>query len=84
MEVGDEVALYRGALAPRVHEVALAAVVEVDRVDAEPVHLRVALVDEALAFVAEGFEVGRQDDALEDEVTLVPELLRLLGSDERS
>ena len=64
-------------------EVPLAAVVEVEGVDAEPIHLAVALVDEALALVPQRLEVAWPDDALEDEEALVAEVLSLLGRDER-
>ena len=48
-------------------EVAAAAVVEVELVDAEAIHLPVAVIDEALALPAQSVEVARSHDALEDE-----------------
>ena len=82
-EVGEQELFDGRALAERVDEVPLAAVVEVEGVDAEPIHLAVALVDEALALVPQRLEVAWPDDALEDEEALVAEVLSLLGRDER-
>jgi hypothetical protein len=45
--------------------------VEVERIDAEAVHLGVALVDEPLALAAKLLEVTLPDDGLEDEEALV-------------
>jgi hypothetical protein len=61
-----------------VDEVAATAVVEVDRVDAETIHLGVALVDKSLAFAAQRREVPRGDDAFQDEEAFVLELTHLV------
>ena len=65
------------------HEVAAAAAVEVDLLDAEAIHLPVALVDEALAFAAQRLEIVRGQRALEDEEALLAEPARVLGRDLR-
>ena len=63
-------------------EVAAATVVEVKHVDAEAIHLPVALVDEALAVAAEGLEVARSHDALEDEESFVAKAASVVGRDD--
>ena len=68
-----------GALAVGVDEVAAAAAVEVELVDAEAIHLPVALVDEALAFAAERVEIALGHGALQDEEALLAELARVIG-----
>jgi hypothetical protein len=67
-----------------VQEVAAAAVVEVEPVDAEAIHLALARVDEALALAAQRVEVARGHDVPEDEEALLAELTRVLGRDGRS
>src|SRR5215208_4271791 len=62
-------------------EVAAAASVEVELVDAKAVHLLVALVDEALAFAAQRAEIGCGQGTLQDEEALLTELARLLRCD---
>ena len=54
-------------------EVAAAAVVEVERIDAESIHLAVALVDEPLAFTAQRLEIAGAQDGLEHEEAFVVE-----------
>ena len=49
------------------HEVAAASVAEIQPVDAETSHLVVSFVDEALAFTAEGLEIGRGHGVFDDE-----------------
>ena len=56
-----------------VEEVAAAAVVEVERVDAEAVHLAVALVDEPVALAAQDLEIARRYGVLEDEEAVLGE-----------
>ena len=53
--------------------------VEVQRVDAEPIHLPVALIDEPAAFAAQDFEVARRHDAFEDEEPVVVEAASVLA-----
>ena len=72
----------RVALAVGMEEVAAATVVEVKLVDAEAIHLPVALVDEALAVAAEGVEVARSHDALEDEESFVTKASSVVGRDD--
>src|SRR5215207_5534739 len=52
--------------------------VEVQRVDAEPIHLPVALTDEPAAFAAQDFEIARRHDAFEDEEPVVVEATSVL------
>jgi hypothetical protein len=51
--------------------------VEVDRVDAELVHLPVALVDQALTLATQGFQIILRDGALEHEEALLLKAPRL-------
>jgi hypothetical protein len=67
-----------------VDEVAAAAPVEVELVDAEAVHLPVALVDEALAFAAQRVEIVWRHGPLQDEEAFLTELPRLLRRDAQS
>jgi hypothetical protein len=83
-EVGVQEALDGGALAVCVDEVAAAAVVEVELVDAEAIHLQVALVDEALAFAAQHGEIARGHGAVQDEEALLTKQAPVLGRDGRS
>jgi len=53
--------------------------VEVDRVDAQPVHLPVALADQAVALPAQEGEIARGDHAVEDEEAVVGEAAGELG-----
>ena len=53
--------------------------VEVQRVDAEPIHLPVALIDEPAAFAAQDFEIARRHDAFEDEEPVVVEAASVLA-----
>ena len=62
-------------------EVAAAAPVKVELVDAEAIHLPVTLVDEALAFAAQRVEIGWGHGALQDEEALLTELAHVLGCD---
>ena len=78
-QVGEQKALDVRALAVRVDEVAAAAVVEVERVDAVAVHLTVALVDQPAAFCTQELEIARGQDAVEDEEAVVGEAARVLG-----
>jgi len=64
-----------------VDEVAAAAPVEVELVDAEAIHFPIALVDEALAFAAQRVKIARRHGALQDEEALFTELARVLGGD---
>src|SRR5215207_787623 len=82
-EVREQEPLDRGALAVGMDEVAAAAVAEIQLVDAEAGHLPIALVDEALAFAAEGLEIGRRQGGFEDEVALVAETACVRGGDPR-
>ena len=76
----------RRALVVGVDEVAAAAVVEVELVDAVAVHLAVALVDEPAALAAQDLEIARGHDAVEDEEPVVREaasVLVVIGAAER-
>src|SRR3954469_12597797 len=75
-----EEALGRLARAVGMDEVAAAPVVEVNCVDAEAVHLPVALVDEALALASQELEVAFGNGPLEDEEPLVAEGLRVVDA----
>jgi hypothetical protein len=67
-----------GALAVCVDEVAAAAPIEVKLVDAEAIHLLVALVDEALAFAAQRVDIAWRHGAIQHEEALRTELLGVL------
>jgi hypothetical protein len=67
-----------------VDEVAAAAPVEVELVDAEAIHLAVAFVDEALALAAQRVEIAWRDDAIQHEEALRTELAGVLGRDVQS
>src|SRR4051794_30090736 len=82
-ELGAQELFDRGALAVGVDEVAAATMVEVELVDAEAIHLAVALVNEALALAAQPLEFARGEDAVEDEEALVAEAASVLGRDVR-
>jgi hypothetical protein len=64
-------------------EVAAATVVEVELLDAEAIHLTIALVEEPLALATKGVEVARGQDALEHEEAFVAKTSRVLGRDDR-
>jgi hypothetical protein len=64
---------HRGARPVGVNEVAATAVVEVERIHAEPIHLAVALVDEPLTFAAQRLEIAGAQDGLEHEEAFVAE-----------
>ncbi len=53
--------------------------VEVEGVDAEPIHLPVALIDEPAAFAAQDFEIARRHDAFENEEPVVVEAASVLA-----
>ena len=57
-------------------EVTAATPVEVELVDAEAIHLPIALVDEALAFAAQRVEIVCRHGPLQDEEALLTELAR--------
>ena len=65
-------------------EVAAAAVVEVQLVDAEAIHLPLARLDDTLALAAQRVEIARGHDAPQDKEALLAELTRVLGRDGRS
>ena len=60
-------------------EVAAAAPVKVELVDAEAVHLPVTHVDEALTFAGQRVEIGWGHGALQDKEALLTKLAHLLG-----
>jgi hypothetical protein len=67
-----------------VEEVAAAAVVEVELVDPEAIHLSLARVDDTLTLAAQRVEIARGHDAPQDKEALLAELARVLGRDGRS
>jgi hypothetical protein len=64
-----------------VDEVAVAAVIEVERVDAVAIHLPVTLLDEAAAFPAPDLQVAGGQEAVEDEEAVGREAASVLGRD---
>jgi ubiquinone/menaquinone biosynthesis C-methylase UbiE len=67
-----------------VEEVAAAAVVEVELVDPEAIHLPLACLDDALTLAAQHVEIAWGHDALQDIETVLAELARVLGRDGRN
>jgi ubiquinone/menaquinone biosynthesis C-methylase UbiE len=67
-----------------VEEVAATAVVEVELVDAEAIHLPLARLDDALTLAAQHVEIPWRQDAAQDKEAVLAELARVLGRDGRN
>ncbi|WSG62912.1 hypothetical protein OHB12_16695 [Nocardia sp. NBC_01730] len=80
-EVADQKLSDGGAAVVGVDEVAATTMIEVQPVDAEPIHFCVAFIDQALAFIAKSLQIVRTNGVLKDEESVITESTGVLCCD---
>jgi len=80
-QVGEQESPQSRAFPVRLDEVAAAAVIEVEPVDAVVIHLLVALVDQPVAFSAQELQIAGGQDTVEHEEPVGREAASVLGRD---